>query len=232
MYKPVVIITTTVILTVVLLGCHNVAVPRHEYDVLKENNSRLAAENQRLIRQAKDAEARAKTAEDRVAAAEAEARIAAVGIFHEEEKANKLPEEYVINRETGGIVLDQAVLFDLGKAVVKPAAKEILLKLVQNVLNAPEYRNHFVRIDGHSDATPVKASAKENIDNWWLSGRRAHAVMVELGKLGVKRERMFIVGHGPTAPREKHQKSALNRRVEIMVKKKKFNREPESGTGE
>ena len=224
MFRPYATIITTVLAAVVLFGCRSVAVPSHEFNALKEENARLVSENTRLANENKTLDARAKAAEDRTVAAEFEARTASSGVFREKQAAEKLPSGFAANPETGGIVLEQEILFDTGSASLKPSAKDTLKRLVNEVLNSEEYRGYFVRVDGHSDATPVKNSAGANVDNWLLSARRAHAVMRALKDLGVAEERLFIVGQGPTVPVEQKTKSAKNRRVEIIVMKNKFTR--------
>ncbi|TET38965.1 MAG: OmpA family protein [Planctomycetota bacterium] len=216
---------TTVMVTVVLVGCSNLMVRRTDYDAAIEEQNRLREANSLLSGKLKDVEASLKAAEDRATAAEYEARTAQVGIFHEKKAAGKLPEDIALNRDTGGIVLDQSILFDTGQSTLKPTAKAALKRLVDEILNSSEYDDYYVRIDGHTDATPVRSTAGANIDNWWLSAKRAHAVMRALRDLGVDKKRLFIVGHGPTVPVDIREKSAKNRRVEIMVIKKKFNRE-------
>jgi flagellar motor protein MotB len=222
---------TTVMVTVVLVGCSNMMVPRNDYDAAIEEQNRLREANSLLTGKLKAAEAGRKAADSRATAAEFEARTAQVGVFHEKKAANSLPDDIALNPATGGIVLDQSILFDSGQSKVKDSARKGLERLVRDILNTPEYRDHYVRIDGHTDAAPVKATAGANIDNWWLSARRALAVMQALRKLGVAKKRLFIVGHGPTVPVDIRERSAKNRRVEIMVIRKKFNRDAAKGAG-
>jgi len=212
-------------LTVVLIGCNSVGVPQHDYDAVIEEKNRQKNVNDKLTGELKDVQALLDASEARATAAEYEARTAQVGVFYEKNAAKGLSEDIDLNRDTGGIILDEEILFDAGKSTLKPTASKSLKRLVDDVLNTPEYKNYFVRVDGHTDASPVRSTASVNKDNWYLSARRAHAVMEALRKLGVAKERLYIVGHGPTVPVDIRERSKKNRRVEIILIKKKFNSE-------
>jgi chemotaxis protein MotB len=114
------------------------------------------------------------------------------------------------------IVMDNDILFDSGKADLKDKVKTALDKVADYLNKNPDVP---IRVDGHSDATPIHVSQWQ--DNYELSAMRAHAVMKYLMSKGVKASRMYIVGYGPNRPRvtppTPEAAVAANRRVEIML---------------
>jgi chemotaxis protein MotB len=114
------------------------------------------------------------------------------------------------------VVMENDVLFALGKAELNEDAKESLTRVATYFRDRPELT---VRIDGHTDGVPVKVSGWE--DNYHLAVMRAHAVMKYLTQKGVSAERMYIAGYGPNKPRTAPETPAApvaeNRRVEILV---------------
>jgi flagellar motor protein MotB len=110
------------------------------------------------------------------------------------------------------LTVSSDVLFDLGKASLKPAAKRALDKAA-GILHK-EYAGRQIRIEGYTDPTPVKKAGWD--DNWDLGAARARAVMLYLQGKGVKN--MYIASFGPTNLKSTRNQ-ALNRRVEIVVVK-------------
>ena len=113
-------------------------------------------------------------------------------------------------------MLDQ-VLFDSGKATLRPEAHAVLDK-VARVLNQ-EAGDQPIGIEGHTDNQPIKRSGWK--DNWELSLARARAVLTYLVK---ERElaptRVSAVGYGeyrPLASNHTPEGRRMNRRVEIVV---------------
>lgn len=107
------------------------------------------------------------------------------------------------------------VLFDLGKAELKPEAREVL-QLVAEELKA--WPNH-IRVEGHTDNLPIRTAPYRS--NWELSTARATEVLhylVEVG--GLAPERMSATGYGeyrPIAPNDSDEGRARNRRVDIVL---------------
>lgn len=115
-------------------------------------------------------------------------------------------------RETErGLVLTLGdVLFDIGQASLKPAARGHL-QTIAAFLGA--YPARTAIIEGHTD------SMGRDDYNMSLSRERAFAVQSELVKLGVARSRLRIRGLGETWPVASNDDEAgreLNRRVEIV----------------
>ncbi len=107
------------------------------------------------------------------------------------------------------------VLFDSGKATVKSSFQS-KLKQIAAALN--QNSNQQIKIEGHTDADPIRKSGWR--DNYHLSEQRATAVRDFLATNGVARTRMSILGRGPdqpVAPNTGSANKAKNRRVEIVV---------------
>jgi len=108
--------------------------------------------------------------------------------------------------------LDASVLFDVDKAVLKPAAKAQLAKLAV-VLKS--YPNASVAINGHT------SSEGDETHNQKLSEQRAATVKDALGKLAPATLKLAATGFGssqPIADNKTEKTRAANRRVEIFVK--------------
>jgi chemotaxis protein MotB len=109
------------------------------------------------------------------------------------------------------------VLFDSGKATIKPEAGNILNK-VSKVLkeNVPQLN---VGIEGHTDNEPIMHSGWKS--NWELSAARALSVLHYLvDNQGMSPERVSAIGYGeyrPVASNDTKDGRQLNRRVEIVV---------------
>ncbi len=110
--------------------------------------------------------------------------------------------------------LDSAVLFDVGSAELKPAARDELLR------SAGQIRDHggngAIRIEGHTDSDGEAAM------NLSLSQQRAQSVLDFLvAEAGLDRQRIQSVGVGesrPVAANDSASNKARNRRVEIIVR--------------
>lgn len=109
------------------------------------------------------------------------------------------------------------ILFDSGKAKLKPEALPILDKVALVLKeNVPDLK---VGIEGHTDNEPIKYSGWKS--NWELSAARALSVLHYLvEEKGLSPERLSAIGYG-----EYHQVASnvtkegrrLNRRVEIVI---------------
>ncbi len=104
------------------------------------------------------------------------------------------------------------VLFDLNKAVLKPAAAPVLDQCVAVLKKCPSVK---ISIEGHTDNT---GSAGYNLD---LSRRRAEAVQRYFAEHGICAANLSAQGFGlskPAASNSTPQGRAKNRRVELHVK--------------
>ncbi|MGE0709518.1 MAG: flagellar motor protein MotB [Planctomycetota bacterium] len=124
-----------------------------------------------------------------------------------------------VNQETGGLVLENGVLFAPGEATLKPAGKKLLDALIKE-LTTSRYATKRVRIDGHTDSTPIKRTKSKNESNWDLSGKRALEVLHYLEKHGIKSDRLSFSGYASFKPMTSgsgKKDLARNRRVEIVI---------------
>ena len=212
------------VLGAALLWCAGCAVPQHKYNDLKEQYNRLLEENKRLTGENKDLQTRSEVLENQLKGEQA--RLAAaqdlLSEMNRERPAEAPKEGWKTNPRTGGIVLEDEIMFAAGSSSLSPQGKATLKRLA-GILNGEKYRDYFVRVDGHTDDVPVAKTIKENIDNWFLSARRAHAVLTELKTLGVGTERLFLTGYGehhPITPNKPGRAGTpANRRVEIVLVK-------------
>ena len=106
--------------------------------------------------------------------------------------------------------VESDVLFDSGKATLKPQAKTSLGQ-VASILNS-DYSGKTIRIGGHTDTDPIRKSGYKS--NYHLGFERAFAVRDLLISQGVSASRIYLASHGPHEPRGTKQQS---RRVEIVV---------------
>ncbi len=109
------------------------------------------------------------------------------------------------------------VLFDSGKAKVRPEAYPILDKVVVVLKeNVPELN---IGIEGHTDNEAIRFSGWKS--NWELSSARALSVLHYLvDEKGIVPERVSAAGYGeyqPVASNDTKEGRQLNRRVEIVI---------------
>lgn len=111
----------------------------------------------------------------------------------------------------GATLVLQDVVFETGKADLKPGAAERLRPLAQYLSANPDVK---VRVDGHTDA---QGSDSYNQD---LSERRAQAIRTAISSMGVDPARVQAVGHGESTPLADNKTATgrqQNRRVEITL---------------
>jgi len=115
------------------------------------------------------------------------------------------------------ITLVAEVLFDSGKAKIRPEGEAILGKIAP-ILRRETPRNE-IGIEGHTDNVPIKYSGYKS--NWELSTARATEVLhciLNKGKLNPKN--LSATGYGkyrPVAPNDTKEGRQKNRRVEIII---------------
>lgn len=111
------------------------------------------------------------------------------------------------------------VLFDSGRADIKPAGLKVL-KQVSDVLS--KITDKQIRIEGHTDNVPISTKLQDKFKtNWELSTARATIVvryLIDQG--GVQREVLSAVGYADTHPiasNDSEQGRSSNRRIEIVL---------------
>jgi len=109
------------------------------------------------------------------------------------------------------------VLFDSGKAKIRPGAYNILDKIA-SVLNE-KVADLNVGIEGHTDNQPIRYSGWKS--NWELSTARALSVLHYLiEEEQVVSGRLSVIGYGeysPVSSNDTKEGRQLNRRVEIVI---------------
>lgn len=104
------------------------------------------------------------------------------------------------------------VLFDPGSATIKSGAKKELDKVASQLKS--KWSAHTVRVEGYTDASPIKKAAKKYPTNEALSQARAESVEQYLISKGISSDRISSVGKGATKLKST---PGASRRVEIVV---------------
>ncbi len=119
-----------------------------------------------------------------------------------------VPEGYSIR-------ITEAVLFDSGKADLKPQARQVLDKIVKIIRATP----YPVRVEGHTDSLPIHNAQFPS--NWELSAARAATVVHYLIKThAYPPSKLSLAGYGSTRPVASNATPAgraRNRRIELVV---------------
>lgn len=121
----------------------------------------------------------------------------------------------IITEEAIQLNLGAGVLFDSGKADLKPAALPALEVIAKNILNV----KNQIRIEGHTDNVPVGKHVSFK-SNWELSMARSYSVIQALEKFGVKPNRLSGVGYGehrPVGDNKTPEGRKENRRISIHL---------------
>lgn len=119
------------------------------------------------------------------------------------------------------IELKDSILFSSGSADTSEQAQKIFDEIAGILKN---YSNP-VQVEGFTDNIPIKSAKYPT--NWELSTARASAIVKYLVSKGVAPERLSAVGYGeyqPVVSNATEQGRAQNRRVAIMIAKRKMNR--------
>jgi chemotaxis protein MotB len=119
------------------------------------------------------------------------------------------------------IELKDSILFSSGSADTSEQARKIFDEIAAILAG---YSNP-VQVEGFTDNIPINSAKYPT--NWELSTARASAIVKHLAANGVAPERLSAVGYGeyqPIAPNSSEQGRAQNRRVAIMIAKRKMDR--------
>ena len=114
------------------------------------------------------------------------------------------------------LALPEGILFDSGKADLKPDG-QLVLDQVAQLLKGVEGRNF--QVQGHTDNAALKAGGKY-ANNWELSSARALVVVQYLVGRGVEPARLSAAGFGefmPASSNDTDEGRAQNRRIEIAL---------------
>ncbi|HZK33972.1 MAG TPA: flagellar motor protein MotB [Bacillota bacterium] len=118
--------------------------------------------------------------------------------------------------ERGVIVeIKEHVLFDSGRADLKPRSREFLDRLVPII----DGFDNMIIVEGHTDNVPM--SSEEFPTNWELSVTRAVRVIRYFHEQkGMDPSRLAAEGYGeyhPIVPNDSDENRTLNRRVNLMI---------------
>lgn len=198
-------------------GCSNNKV-RAERDALLYQNrdleAQLKAEQARAdeaARRAQSAEAAAMAAQNRPAAAPGVAAAPGTSIPAGEGVS-------IGTNKQGETQLEIAteVLFDSGKARLKPGARKALDRAAEIIKK--QYAGRLLRIEGHTDPNPIRHSNWE--DNFDLGAARANEVRRYLQSKGIPQKNVYIASWAANDPKDP-KNYAKNRRVDIVVVNKR-----------
>jgi chemotaxis protein MotB len=120
--------------------------------------------------------------------------------------------------------LNAGVMFESGKDNLSPESIETL-RQVGEILKSEKVKDHYIRIDGHTDSVPI--NTPQFRDNWLLSSSRAARVLsLFVDELGFPDDRLSVNGYADSRPldtNETEEGRAKNRRVEIILLNSEYN---------
>ena len=129
-----------------------------------------------------------------------------------------------VDTSTDRFVVPSDILFAKGSYTLSPEGKK-QLKLIAPAIASlesmiPANVPWIIRVDGHTDKTPVVPGTTRYVNNTQLSFLRAQAVVNELIKAGISPRRLVPTGFGETHPvNSGNDVSSLqkNRRIELRL---------------
>jgi outer membrane protein OmpA-like peptidoglycan-associated protein len=167
------------------------------------------------LRQAQATQSRVESATARAEAAEQQARAAQQQAQAAQQQAaalqNQLRDYQLRQTQLGATLVLQDVIFETGRATLRPGAEQRLRPLVAYLQSSPNVR---VRIEGHTDSRGTTAY------NQNLSQTRADAVKAAIASAGIDAGRIDALGFGESRPVATNRTTAgqqANRRVEITL---------------
>jgi len=114
--------------------------------------------------------------------------------------------------------LVESVLFDSGKAEVKPNGLVVLQKVIDILKNL---KDKAIRVEGHTDNVKIGGLlARKYPTNWELSAARAINVAKYLQQQGIDPSLLAAVAYGefkPVAPNDTEEGRTKNRRIELVL---------------
>lgn len=112
------------------------------------------------------------------------------------------------------VSLAEAGFFAPGEAVVRDDARALIETVADALRDSPAQ----LRIEGHTDSTPIATSRYPS--NWELSSARASVVLGQFLERGFPPSRLGLAGYAgerPIADNTKPEGRALNRRVDLVI---------------
>jgi len=122
------------------------------------------------------------------------------------------------------ISINSKLLFQSGNDEIEPNSKPTIQEIGESLLLLPG--NH-IRVEGHTDSDPISNGLFAS--NWELSAARSTKVLRYLiEKSGINPKIISAVGYGqhyPLLPNTTYENKARNRRVDIVILKKLFDKQ-------
>ncbi len=132
------------------------------------------------------------------------------------------------------IETDEGIMLELSSSsFYKPGSAEFqdwarpILEEIAAALNAFDYRDYIVKIEGHTDDSPIKTPQFPS--NWELSALRATTLVRFFLDQGQEKEKLLAEGFADTVPKVPNrdelgnpipENQALNRRIVIRIDRK------------
>lgn len=126
------------------------------------------------------------------------------------------------------IDLPSEILFESASSELEPGSVRLLSEIADRIKSF-NLNNFDIEIEGHSDDSPINSLRYPS--NWELSSSRAIAVLRIFIQRGVQQTKLKAIGYAETKPKVPNRDSLgnpiknnqkLNRRVEILIAKKRF----------
>lgn len=119
-------------------------------------------------------------------------------------------------------VFQSEVLFPSASSDLNPGGRDQIAKLARTLNDIsrriPDELNWVLRVDGHTDALPIRTAKFPS--NWELSSARAIAVVKQLRAFGVPAKRLVAAGFGQFQPLDARNDEVAyrrNRRIEFKL---------------
>lgn len=126
------------------------------------------------------------------------------------------------------IDLPSEILFESASSELEPGSVRLLSEIADRIKSF-NLNNFDIEIEGHSDDSPINSLRYPS--NWELSSSRAIAVLRIFIQRGVQQTKLKAIGYAETKPKVPNRDNLgnpiknnqkLNRRVEILIAKKRF----------
>ena len=197
---------------------------------LKEQNRRLKESNDRLISENNRLEEELAALQKKLTDADKVPEVASLKTNDPGKPRDRaeldndlllLDDEVEVTKTAQGVTfkVPDRIFFALGQATLSSRGQRILEK-VARIINS-DYPNRLVRVEGHTDDTPIRKVRHLYPTNWELSTARACVVVRYLVERGnVNAHRIYPAGfsyYRPTSSARSPSAKSQNRRVEITV---------------
>lgn len=127
----------------------------------------------------------------------------------------------LVNKPEGiSLSFQEVLLFDTGKAQIKPEGRAHLEQIVEMIKQVP----NAISIEGHADKRPIRT--REFPSNWELASARALTVLHFMENKGVDPTRLRAVTYGEYQPISESDLQR-NRRVDLIVLRDSTNTQPQ-----